>query len=88
MPVHRKNENSYFLVPAQIKRMHTILVSCEGPYRSNLQKTTALVQWGHDPHCFFAISSLTVLQMTLGLVALHSIYLQWELKHINFQWDH
>ena len=35
---HSKNENLYFLAPAQTKRMQPILVSCEAPFRSNLQK--------------------------------------------------
>ena len=44
-PAHSKNENGYFSVLAQTKRMQPILVSCEAPFRSNLQNR--LVQ------CFF-----------------------------------
>ena len=36
-PAHSKNEYLYFSVPAQTKRMHQILVSCETPIRSKLQ---------------------------------------------------
>jgi len=44
-PAHRKNENLYFSAPAQTKRLQPILVSCEAPLRSNLQKKP-LVQLG------------------------------------------
>ena len=37
-PVHKKNENLYFLAPAQTKLMQPILVPYEAPLRSNLQK--------------------------------------------------
>ena len=37
-PAHSKNENLYYLALAQTKRMQPILVSCEAPFRSNLQK--------------------------------------------------
>ena len=37
-PAHSKNENLYFLAPAQTKRKQPILVSCEALFRSNLQK--------------------------------------------------
>ena len=37
-PAHSKNENLYFLVPAQTQQMQPILVSCEAPFWSNLQK--------------------------------------------------
>ena len=43
-PTHSKNENLYFLAPAQTKRMQPILVSCEAPFRSNLKKTTGPVR--------------------------------------------
>ena len=43
-PAHSKNENLYFLAPAQTKRMQPILVSCEAPFRSNLQKNTGPVR--------------------------------------------
>ena len=37
-PAHSQNEDLHFLAPAQTKRMQPILVSCEAPFRSNLQK--------------------------------------------------
>ena len=45
-PAHSKNENLYFLAPALTKRTLPILVSCEAPFRHNLQQTSD----GHDPH--------------------------------------
>ena len=42
-PAHRKNSNLYFLSPAQTKRMQPILVSCEAPFWSNLQKNSGPV---------------------------------------------
>ena len=41
-PAHSKNENLYYLALAQTKRMQPILVSCEEPFRSNLQKKKPL----------------------------------------------
>ena len=38
MPAHSKNEILYYLAPAQRNCMQPILVSCEAPFRSNLQK--------------------------------------------------
>ena len=32
-----KNEYLYFLAPAQIKQMQPIFLSCEAPFRNNLQ---------------------------------------------------
>ena len=55
-PAQSKNENLYFLAPAQTKLMQQILVSCEAPFRSNLKKKNIgpvgviLVQWGSWPH--------------------------------------
>ena len=51
-PAHRKNEDLYFLAPAQTKLMQPISMSCQAPFRSNLQKKNIgsvgviLVQWG------------------------------------------
>ena len=42
-PRHSKNENLYFFAPAQRNWMQPILVSCEAPFRSNLQKNTGPV---------------------------------------------
>ena len=42
-PENSKNENLYFLAPAQRNRMQPILVSGEAPSRSNLRKTTGPV---------------------------------------------
>ena len=42
-PAHSKNENLYFLVPAQNKRMQPNLVLCEALFVSNLQKNTGPV---------------------------------------------
>ena len=45
-PAHSRNENLYFLDPAQTKRMQPILVSCEAQFRSSLQKNTGPVRTG------------------------------------------
>ena len=42
-PAHSKNENFYFLAPAQTNRMQPILVSYQASFRSNL------VQWESEP---------------------------------------
>ena len=41
---HSKNENLYFLAPAQTKRMQPILLTCEAPFKSNLQINTGPVR--------------------------------------------
>ena len=41
--VHSKDENLYFLVPAQSKRMQPISVSWGASFRSNLQKSSGPV---------------------------------------------
>ena len=55
-PAHSKNENLYFLVPAQTKRMQPIFVSCEAPFRRNLQKTTGPLgrELKYIFHCCYA----------------------------------
>ena len=45
-PARCIHENLYFLAPAQTKRMQPILVSCEAPFRSNLQNNSE----GYGPH--------------------------------------
>ena len=47
-PEYSKNENLYFLAPAQTKQMQPILVSCEAPFRSNLHKIAGPVS-GYRP---------------------------------------
>ena len=45
-PAHSKNENLYFLAPAQTKRMQP--VSCKAPFRSILQENQSSSE-GHEP---------------------------------------
>ena len=59
-PAHSKNENFYFLAPAQTKRMQPILVSCEAPFRRILQKKTIDLIFTLYFHFSFSVMRSTV----------------------------
>ena len=42
-PAHGKNENLYFLAPAQTKPMKPILMSCEAPFKGQFAKNIGQV---------------------------------------------